>query len=149
MTTRLRRLDCSIKGRESGHRDAVSERSAIRPTGLSPGDTDTTGNTTGKNNMGAAFNRSFLMNEPGAYVHNSKYAKRLIYDSIDWVDDNELNYSVGKHALCRSGPAAACPAVHGAMTYLLPNGVRPGACGGASVLTHTQEKEVLDTWNEC
>jgi len=26
-------------------------------------------------------------------VHNSRYVKRLIYDSIDWIDDNVMNNS--------------------------------------------------------
>lgn len=62
---------------------------------LSTGDTDWTGNTTGKNNMGAASNMAMLSHEEGGYVHNSRYVKRLIYDSIDWIDDNAMNYSVG------------------------------------------------------
>ncbi len=59
------------------------------------GDTDTTGNSGGKNTMGAAFNFSLLHHEPGAYIHNSRYVKRLIYDSIDWLDDGQMNLSVG------------------------------------------------------
>jgi hypothetical protein len=50
---------------------------------------------TGQNNMGAAFNLNLLEHDPGAYVHNRMYTKRLIYDSIDWADDNIMNYSVG------------------------------------------------------
>ncbi len=48
----------------------------------------------GRNNMGAAFNFNLLEHDPGAYAHNSFYTKRLIYDSIDWLDDNKLNDSV-------------------------------------------------------
>jgi hypothetical protein len=62
---------------------------------LSSGDTDWKGNMTGKNNLGAAFNFSLLHHEPGAFVHNSRYVKRLMYDSIDWLDDNAMNYTVG------------------------------------------------------
>jgi hypothetical protein len=94
---------------------------------LSPGDSDSTGSTTGKNNMGAAFNRSFLINEPGAFVHNSKYVKRLLYDSIDWLDDRDLNYSAGQtlNTICSDPtPSTWCEL---GMPYLLPNGVRPGA----------------------
>jgi len=58
---------------------------------LSAGDTDTTGETTGKNNMGAAFNYNLLHHEPGAYVHNRLYTKRLIFDSIDWLDNNAID----------------------------------------------------------
>lgn len=49
---------------------------------------------TGKNNMGAAFNLNLLKHDPGAYAHNRVYAKKLIYDSIDWLDDNNINGSV-------------------------------------------------------
>lgn len=94
---------------------------------LVAGDTDITGNTWGKKYMGAAFNRSFLMNEHGAYIHNSKYTKRLIYDSIDWVDNHNLDYSVGQtlNAICSSGtPSTWCPL---GKDYILPSGVRPGA----------------------
>jgi len=44
----------------------------------------------GRNNMGAAFNWNMLRNEPGCFAHNSVYAKRLIYDSIDWLDNGTL-----------------------------------------------------------
>ncbi len=91
---------------------------------LSAGDTDTTGNATGKNNLGAAFNLSLLHHEPGSYVHNSRYVKRLIYDSLDWIDDGRMNYSVGAtlSAVCGGvTPPAWC---QGAMKYLLPSGSR-------------------------
>jgi hypothetical protein len=57
---------------------------------LSPGDTNVTGAVTGQNNMGAAFNLNLLLHDPGAYTHNRYYAKRLIYDSIDWLIDGTL-----------------------------------------------------------
>jgi hypothetical protein len=92
---------------------------------LSAGDTDATGNTTGKNNLGALFNTNSLSNDGGAYVHNSKYVKKLLYDSIDWADDNQLNYSTGT-TLSTSCTISAANCAN-ARTYLLPNGVRPGA----------------------
>lgn len=49
---------------------------------------------TGMNNMGAAFNYNLLEHEPGGVAHNRRYTRRLIYDSIDWLDDANLNYSV-------------------------------------------------------
>lgn len=61
---------------------------------LSAGDTDTTGNTTGKHNLGAAFNYNLLVHDPGAVAHNRYYVRRLIYDSIDWLDNNTLDFSV-------------------------------------------------------
>ncbi len=49
---------------------------------------------TGEKNMGAAFNLNLLIHDPGAYTHNRNYAKRLIWDSIDWADDETMNNSV-------------------------------------------------------
>jgi hypothetical protein len=48
----------------------------------------------GKNNMGAAFNYNLLLHEPGAYVHNLQYTRKVVYDSIDFLDDGTLNSSV-------------------------------------------------------
>lgn len=49
------------------------------------------GDPTGKQDMGAAFNYNLLEHDPGAYVHNRIYVKRLIFDSIDWLDDNTID----------------------------------------------------------
>jgi len=49
---------------------------------------------TGKNNMGAAFNFNLLVHDPGAFVHNLQYTRKLIYDSIDFLDDGLFNSSV-------------------------------------------------------
>lgn len=92
---------------------------------LTPGDTDVTGVTTGMNNLGAFFNSRYLQFERGAYIHNSKYVKRLIYDSLDWLDDNQMNYSVGTSLNAVDGTVYTWKT--GAMTYVLPNGVRNGA----------------------
>ena len=48
----------------------------------------------GKNNMGSAFNYNLIYHDPGAHVHNLQYTKRLIYDSIDFLDDGTFNSSV-------------------------------------------------------
>jgi len=45
----------------------------------------------GHNNLGAAFNYALLSHEPGAYVHNRFYAKRLLFDTIDWVANGALD----------------------------------------------------------
>ncbi|MBI5102957.1 MAG: hypothetical protein HZB33_14160 [Nitrospirae bacterium] len=89
---------------------------------LSPFDADITGNTTGKNNMGAAFNFNLIEHDPGAFVHNRYYVKKLIYDSIDWLDDNILNNSVA--ATLDSATHAGKPYQAGAKAYIL------GAGGG-------------------
>jgi hypothetical protein len=90
------------------------------------GDTKTDGTITGRLNMGAAFNLNLLEHDPGAYAHNRIYAKRLLYDAIDWADDNQMNYSVGTTltAACNVGtPPLWCT---GALEYLLPNGIMNG-----------------------
>lgn len=46
-----------------------------------------------KDTMGAAFNINLLLHDPGGYAHNRFYAKRLIWDSIDFIDDGLLNNS--------------------------------------------------------
>lgn len=43
---------------------------------------------------GAAFNLQMLSREPAAYAHARTYARRLLYDSIDFLDDMGLNMSV-------------------------------------------------------
>jgi hypothetical protein len=43
----------------------------------------------GANTMGAFFNFDTLKNDWGAYAHNDLYAKRLIFDSIDWIFDGK------------------------------------------------------------
>jgi hypothetical protein len=44
--------------------------------------------------MGAAFNYYMLYYDPGAFAHNRRYVRRLIFDSMDWLDDGKLNKSV-------------------------------------------------------
>ncbi len=54
----------------------------------------TVADSTGKLNMGAAFNYNMLIHDPGGVAHNRRYTRRLIYDAIDHLDDGVLNYSV-------------------------------------------------------
>ncbi len=49
---------------------------------------------TGKPNMGAALNFALLHHELGAYAHNRYYTRRLIYDSIDWLDNGLMDDTV-------------------------------------------------------
>jgi len=90
-------------------------------TAATSSDTLTSGEKTGKNNLGAAFNLNLLLNDPGAYVHNRMYAKRLIYDAIDWADNNKMDFSAGT-TLSTKLPADAIYKA-GAVKYLLPYGV--------------------------
>lgn len=64
----------------------------------------------GPNTMGAFFNYYLLSHDYGGFAHNSRYVKRLLYDSIDWMYDGILDaddvesaienlYSLGKLTL--------------------------------------------------
>jgi hypothetical protein len=109
-----------LKSGTSGLRDwRTKAGSGIVPAIAS--DTDTSGRTTARYNMGAAFNFNLLEHDPGAYVHNRTYTKRLFYDSLDWADDNLMNFSVGATLNSINGTVYLWKT--GAMKYLLPNGV--------------------------
>jgi len=109
-----------LKSGDSGLRDWLTKAgSGITPASAS--DTNTDGRTTGRYNMGAAFNLNLMEHEPGAYVHNRMYAKRLLYDAMDWADDNQMNNSVG--TTLSNVAAAVYTWKAGAMKYLLPSGV--------------------------
>lgn len=41
--------------------------------------------------MGAAFNLNLLAHDHGGYVHNRIYVKRLLFDSIDFIDNGVLD----------------------------------------------------------
>ena len=41
--------------------------------------------------LGAGHNFNYLHHEPGAYAHNRFYAQRLIFDSIDWLDNAPMD----------------------------------------------------------
>ena len=75
----------------------------------------------GSNNMGAAFNYNLLIHDRGGVAHNRYYTRRLIYDSIDWLDDNLLNNSVGATLNTLSGTDETV-FKENAITYLIDNG---------------------------
>lgn len=65
--------------------------------------------------MGAAFNWVSLVNDYGSYVHNVPYAKKLMYDTIDLLDNGDLDFSTCTKL--ESGPA---------YDYLCTKGKTPG-----------------------
>lgn len=71
-----------------------------------------------RNNMGAAFNYNLLIHDKGGVAHNRYYTRRLIYDAIDWLDDNIMNYSVGTALNALSGTGATAFKDE-SMTYLI------------------------------
>ncbi len=78
---------------------------------------------TGKLNMGAAFNYNLLKHDKGGVAHNRRYTRRLIYDSIDFLDDGILNYSVSVTLNAATGVYKAS-----ALSYLINTGT-PGTAG--------------------
>jgi hypothetical protein len=72
-------------------KDALTYPNAARSTTQ----WDYLGVGTGPDLMGSAFNLSTLNNEPGAYVHNPLYAKRLIFDSIYFLATRATNPALG------------------------------------------------------
>ena len=57
------------------------------------------GTVDGRKFMGACFNFQVLTREPAAFAHARSYSRRLIYDSIDYLDDLAMNLSVGTTAV--------------------------------------------------
>ncbi len=53
---------------------------------------------TSEEQLGAAFNLNLLGHEPGAFAHNRYYAKRLIFDSIDFLNDGALGGTIGDYS---------------------------------------------------
>ncbi|MDA8428234.1 MAG: multiheme c-type cytochrome [Geobacteraceae bacterium] len=44
--------------------------------------------------MGACYNLNVLTREPAAYAHARTYTRRLLYDTIDWLDNKTMDLSV-------------------------------------------------------
>jgi predicted CxxxxCH...CXXCH cytochrome family protein len=70
-------------------------------TASPPGFTNTNWGTgqAGANTMGAAFNYVLFATEPGAYTHNPTYARQLVIDSIDYLDNGQFDDSVSTLAV--------------------------------------------------
>ncbi|QSV45788.1 hypothetical protein [Geobacter benzoatilyticus] len=52
--------------------------------------------------LGACFNINLLKREPAAYVHARTYTRRLVYDTIDFLDDGVMNWSVSATAIAKN-----------------------------------------------
>jgi len=57
--------------------------------------------------LGAVSNIVFLKRDPAAYVHARTYSRRLLYDTIDYLDNGVIDSSVSATAI------ATLPAVYG------------------------------------
>lgn len=65
------------------------------------------GTVSGKKLLGAAYNIQLLTKDPAAYAHARSYSRRLLYDTIDFLDDGVMNLSVGTTALAVSAQGDA------------------------------------------
>ena len=43
--------------------------------------------------MGACYNLNVLARDPGSYVHARTYTQRLVYDTVDYLDNNLMDFS--------------------------------------------------------
>jgi len=43
--------------------------------------------------MGACFNLNLLTRDPGGYAHARTFVQRVVYDSLDFLDDNQMNFT--------------------------------------------------------
>ena len=91
------------------------------PGNVAPGNAVT--NWGNPDTMGAAFNLNLLQHESGAWAHNMIYSKRLVYDSLDFLDNGVLDGSVG--AAIDNLATLSAPQKALAKGYLLPAGIRP------------------------
>lgn len=57
------------------------------------------GTVDGRKFMGACFNLNLLTRDHASFAHAYSFSRRLIYDSIDFLDDEAINLSVGATAL--------------------------------------------------
>lgn len=65
------------------------------------------GTVNGKKLLGAAYNIQLLTKDPAAYAHARSYSRRLLYDTLDFLDDGVINLSVGTTALAVSAQGTA------------------------------------------
>jgi len=68
---------------------------------------DALGNFTIEDNAYGAFQNGKLNgDEPCGYVHNPTYTKRVIFDSIDWMDNGKLDGTITVDAVAFPKAAA-------------------------------------------
>jgi hypothetical protein len=90
-----------VEGKKDGFADAravlaaLMDNSVANYLGLN---ISTTSNNNYKtvpiNAYGALMNQLYFTEDPCAYVHNSPYARRLLFDSIDWMQDGDLDGTI-------------------------------------------------------
>ncbi len=104
----------SLEGQKDGFTDAKAVLSALMSNtvanylGLN---ISTTSNNNYKtvpvNAYGALMNQLYMSEDPCAYVHNNLYARRLLFDSIDWMQDGDLDGTIDISGFATGATAAA------------------------------------------
>ena len=83
-----------------GTEAAAADWTAVMASGAYTND-----NATKTKLLGAVSNIVLLASDPAAYAHARTYSRRLMYDSIDFLDDGQINNSVSATALAKSAVA--------------------------------------------
>lgn len=87
--------------------------------------------------MGACYNYNVLAREPAANVHARTYTQRLVYDTVDFLDNNAMNFS--SLATARAMTAASVTGLVGIYTGFDVNVLNPtpGQASGVTTLAGT------------
>lgn len=83
-------LDVAVKNQ---WKKAPYNTGIVPGSGPGPGYTGGDAIDAGAYTMGANFVYNLFLTDPGAYVHNPTYTKQLIYDSIDWLFDGNMDFN--------------------------------------------------------
>ncbi|KAB0663615.1 hypothetical protein F6V25_16190 [Oryzomonas japonica] len=87
--------------------------------------------------MGACYNLNVLARDPGAYLHARTYSQRVVYDTVDYLDNNKMDFT--SLTTARAMTAASVAGLAGVYTGYDVNVLNPtpGASGGSTVLAGT------------
>ncbi|MBJ6727332.1 PKD domain-containing protein [Geomesophilobacter sediminis] len=105
---------------------------------------------TGPGNMGAAFNYSQLMHDPGAFAHNPTYVKRLVRDSLDYLVNGSVDRSRKLTATDFSNLLPSDPTAAGnAYSFVLESSNGSSACAAChgSSIDPAHQDPIVATYN--
>jgi hypothetical protein len=103
-----------LEGKKDGFADAKAVLAALMNNSVTNYlglNISTTSNnnyrTVAVNAYGALMNQLYFTEDPCAYVHNSRYSRRLLFDSIDWMQDGDLDGTIDISGFATGATAAA------------------------------------------
>ncbi len=84
--------------------------------------------------MGACYNLNVLFRDPGSFVHARTYSQRVVYDTVDYLDNTKMDFTSLSSA--RAMTAAGVTDLVGIYTGYDVNVLNPtpGATGGVTTL---------------